>query len=281
MRRMTSTRADRLGPPRSAQSPGVRLSTCLLVGLLVIAGCGSSSRPQPARRSTGGPSSGSTSPPTGAAAAAPESTAEPCSDPAGICAAVHSPGIAPRPVSATAGSTVQAALALDRRNDLAASLYNLLHGHHQHVSAPACQQTAVFTCTVWVTPIQEQLTVAIACKQHGTRTVGCTTVPQDFTPSHAMSLSYPGTQAFIQSHGYTLTAERCDDPWGPPRQILDPAGLTRTYHCNLLLAKAGRPAFTGHALLWLGLAQGGGGWHIQVLNAPGLHAAGTANASAT
>jgi hypothetical protein len=53
---------------------------------------------------------------------------------------VQSPGIAPKPVNGLYARSVQGALAIARRNDLAASLYNLLHGHHQHVSAASCQQ---------------------------------------------------------------------------------------------------------------------------------------------
>lgn len=131
----------------------------------------------------------------------------------------------------------------------------------------------MYSCTVWVTPIREQLSIAITCKQLGAgngATVNCTTRPLDLTPSHVMSLSYRGTAAIVVSHGYTLASERCDDPWEAPRQLLDHAGLLRTYHCELLLAKAGQPIFDARAILSMGLALRSGGWQIHILDVPGL-----------
>lgn len=134
----------------------------------------------------------------------------------------------------------------------------------------------MYSCTVWVTPIREQLSIAVACRQRGAgsgASVTCTTRPLDLTPSHVMSLSYPGTAAIVASHGYTLASERCDDPWQAPRQLLDPDGLARAYHCELLLAKAGQPVFDARAILSMGLALRAGGWQIHILNVPGLQGA--------
>jgi len=246
----------------------------VVVGLLA-AGCGGATRHPTTVANRRSSSSSTASAPVRGSARLSSSAA--CSDPVGICAAVQSAGIAPRPVNALAARSVQTALEMTRRDDLAASLYNLLHGHHQRVSAPSCQQAAVFTCTVWVTPIREQLSIAIACKQVGAGThaaVNCVTHPLDFTPVRLMSASYPGIQQIVVSHGYTLAGERCDDPWGAPVQILDPAGLTRTYHCLLLLAKPQQPVFSARAVLWMALAQSAGGWQLHVLDLPGLQGAG-------
>jgi hypothetical protein len=161
-------------------------------------------------------------------------------------------------------------------------VYNLLHGHHQRVSAPTCRQGAVFTCSVWVTPIREQLTIAVLCTRRGVGTaaaVNCTTRPLDFVPVHVGEMALPGIRAIVASHGYALANVDCDDPWGPPRRTFDRAGLSRTYHCLLWLARQGQPIFRARATLAMQLGVNRGGWQINVLDTPGgLRGAGTPGA---
>ena len=248
----------------------------LCVASMLLGGCGGSTRSSASTRSHASASS-ATTPRLTAPGRSPA-----CSDPAGICAPVHSPGIATRPINAPYASSIEAALQITRRNELAASLYNLLHGHHQRVSTPTCRQGAVFRCSVWVTPIREQLSIAIACKQRGAGSaarVYCTTRPLDFLPVHVGDMALPGIRAIVARHGYALANVDCDDPWGAPRRILDHTGLSRIYHCYLWLARQGHPIFRARAVLALQLGLNRGGWQIHVLDTPGgLRGAGSPGA---
>jgi hypothetical protein len=179
--------------------------------------------------------------------------------------------------------SVADAFALARRDELAASVYNLLHGHHQRVSAASCKRTTVMTCSVWVMPIREQLSIAIACRQHGVgkaASVSCTTDALDLLPVQAMSTALPGVRDVVASHGYSLANAVCDDPWEEPRQISDPDGLTRSYHCMLWLSAPGAPTVRSRAELTINLAKSAGGWQLSVLDNPSIHGRGRTAAPA-
>jgi hypothetical protein len=125
---------------------------------------------------------------------------------------------------------------------------------------------------VWVTPIREQLRIAVVCKRRGVgiaAAVNCATRPLDFLPVRVGDMALPGIRAIVASHGYALVNVDCDDPWGAPRRIFDRAGLSRTYHCLLWLARQGRPIFRARAMLAMQLGLSRGGWQIDVLDTPG------------
>jgi len=199
-----------------------------------------------------------------------------CSDPAGICAAVHGAGIAPTPIDRRRAQSIQAALAIDRRNDLASEVCDLLCGHHQRVSAAVCHQAGTFVCSVWVTPIREQLRVAIGCTVRGAppmATIKCTPQPLELLPIAAGKIALPAIASSFASHGYVLSGQSvCDDPWGPPHQIFDRPGLRRSYSCLFKLTRGPQHA-TATAVLNFNLAAHGG-WQMHVLRGPHWRAAG-------
>jgi hypothetical protein len=84
----------------------------LCVASVLLGGCGGSTRSSASVRSHASASS-ATTPRLTAPGRSPA-----CSDPAGICAPVHSHGIATRPINAAYASSVEAALQITRRNAL-------------------------------------------------------------------------------------------------------------------------------------------------------------------